>query len=223
EDGIRDFHVTGVQTCALPIFNRGEHLVCVLRAGERDVLVDTHEDDVLTGLVDRFGGGGEEAAGDREEHVCTLLDLASADALGDTGVGEVADEVTLVGGGRVPAENGDRGAGLCFVRLGAVVEAVHERGDTGDVHSTVGADDLRGAVGGGEVAGEVAGLVGRVLDGLEVVVAFRPSVNGDEVHVGVGSGGLVDRGDQVEADREGDIAARVDHGGEVRLEVFDGV
>src|SRR5690606_39643354 len=23
EDGIRDFHVTGVQTCALPIFNKG--------------------------------------------------------------------------------------------------------------------------------------------------------------------------------------------------------
>src|SRR5690606_39783814 len=26
EDGIRDFHVTGVQTCALPIFFRGEKL-----------------------------------------------------------------------------------------------------------------------------------------------------------------------------------------------------
>src|SRR5690606_39592113 len=25
EDGIRDFHVTGVQTCALPIFARGYH------------------------------------------------------------------------------------------------------------------------------------------------------------------------------------------------------
>src|SRR5690606_40319344 len=25
EDGIRDFHVTGVQTCALPIFYAGEH------------------------------------------------------------------------------------------------------------------------------------------------------------------------------------------------------
>src|SRR5690606_39657287 len=27
EDGIRDFHVTGVQTCALPIFNNGEYKV----------------------------------------------------------------------------------------------------------------------------------------------------------------------------------------------------
>src|SRR6266511_4727434 len=45
EDGIRDFHVTGVQTCALPIFPRGRpeggrqrprrDLVAVLRGGPR--------------------------------------------------------------------------------------------------------------------------------------------------------------------------------------------
>src|SRR2546430_8622737 len=36
EDGIRDLTVTGVQTCALPIFELGDHLVyLVLRAGER--------------------------------------------------------------------------------------------------------------------------------------------------------------------------------------------
>src|SRR5690606_40431898 len=28
EDGIRDFHVTGVQTCALPILDKGTALVC---------------------------------------------------------------------------------------------------------------------------------------------------------------------------------------------------
>src|SRR5690606_40952651 len=35
EDGIRDFHVTGVQTCALPIFRRprgGRHALCNVQA-----------------------------------------------------------------------------------------------------------------------------------------------------------------------------------------------
>src|SRR5690606_39696764 len=31
EDGIRDFHVTGVQTCALPIYLSGEHLRAYLK------------------------------------------------------------------------------------------------------------------------------------------------------------------------------------------------
>src|SRR5690606_39736991 len=30
EDGIRDFHVTGVQTCALPIWKRDDQATCVL-------------------------------------------------------------------------------------------------------------------------------------------------------------------------------------------------
>src|SRR5207302_8205150 len=33
EDGIRDFHVTGVQTCALPIFDRHPRLAVVLAHG----------------------------------------------------------------------------------------------------------------------------------------------------------------------------------------------
>src|SRR5690606_40068108 len=33
EDGIRDFHVTGVQTCALPIFDRGVLLLALRRRG----------------------------------------------------------------------------------------------------------------------------------------------------------------------------------------------
>src|SRR5690606_40390071 len=32
EDGIRDFHVTGVQTCALPIFAGGSTLIAMLIA-----------------------------------------------------------------------------------------------------------------------------------------------------------------------------------------------
>src|SRR5690606_40017472 len=46
EDGIRDFHVTGVQTCALPIFDdlvRAEVEVDAA-AVQRDVLADTAED-----------------------------------------------------------------------------------------------------------------------------------------------------------------------------------
>src|SRR5436309_3423882 len=53
EDGIRDFHVTGVQTCALPIF---EHLVdCVLQfEGDR-----YHAHRVLRAVKNRFGSTNE--------------------------------------------------------------------------------------------------------------------------------------------------------------------
>src|SRR5690606_39292301 len=42
EDGIRFFHVTGVQTCALPISMNGARLIARLRAelGDSSVLVD---------------------------------------------------------------------------------------------------------------------------------------------------------------------------------------
>src|SRR5690606_39658014 len=33
EDGIRDFHVTGVQTCALPIFSRSRSSLPLLKKG----------------------------------------------------------------------------------------------------------------------------------------------------------------------------------------------
>src|SRR5690606_39758699 len=53
EDGIRDFHVTGVQTCALPIYVRG-------------VAVEVHRHD--RGGALRDGGlrrGGRQVEGDR--------------------------------------------------------------------------------------------------------------------------------------------------------------
>src|SRR5690606_40101102 len=43
EDGIRDFHVTGVQTCALPIFFGGQKWLSVLEgypSGQRDQTVN---------------------------------------------------------------------------------------------------------------------------------------------------------------------------------------
>src|SRR5690606_39988129 len=63
EDGIRDFHVTGVQTCALPIFPPpGQHRELVYGADQKarqlpvDLLVDEHDRDPL-GVV----AGGELA------------------------------------------------------------------------------------------------------------------------------------------------------------------
>src|SRR5215475_5168418 len=46
EDGIRDFHVTGVQTCALPIYVGGKHTLSV-----RYNFLDSNTDNFL-------GGGG---------------------------------------------------------------------------------------------------------------------------------------------------------------------
>src|SRR5690606_41181550 len=45
EDGIRDFHVTGVQTCALPILPRGDvgrGTCCALWAAVSDALLARH-------------------------------------------------------------------------------------------------------------------------------------------------------------------------------------
>src|SRR5690606_40465789 len=42
EDGIRDFHVTGVQTCALPIFDRRRRVAAALAAHDA---VDHHHAD----------------------------------------------------------------------------------------------------------------------------------------------------------------------------------
>src|SRR5690606_40255733 len=61
-DGIRDFHVTGVQTCALPILYRSQcvpihdkHIEVIVRQMLRKVTVVDHGDtDLLPGeLVDR--------------------------------------------------------------------------------------------------------------------------------------------------------------------------
>src|SRR5690606_39819741 len=50
EDGIRDFHVTGVQTCALPIYGLAG-LPLTLRHALEDERFTTQFD----GLIDRFG------------------------------------------------------------------------------------------------------------------------------------------------------------------------
>src|SRR5690606_39694894 len=60
EDGIRDFHVTGVQTCALPILG-------------------PHEVDYLFGLVEdvRAGGAGVLYISHRLEEVVRIADRVS--------------------------------------------------------------------------------------------------------------------------------------------------
>src|SRR5690606_40963111 len=52
EDGIRDFHVTGVQTCALPI--------CATDAAANRKLMAS---DTLATMADQLYGYGKEAAG----------------------------------------------------------------------------------------------------------------------------------------------------------------
>src|SRR5690606_40831708 len=58
EDGIRDFHVTGVQTCALPIFIRRKRELLLLRAGFDENL----EESRFTGFVEDVDRLGEEGA-----------------------------------------------------------------------------------------------------------------------------------------------------------------
>src|SRR5687768_17854233 len=82
EDGIRDVAVTGVQTCALPIFiKRGEYGALMLQQGHaffapafplEDVFDPTGAGDTFAGGVmgalDRWGGFGERS----EEHTSEL-------------------------------------------------------------------------------------------------------------------------------------------------------
>src|SRR5215467_5416399 len=66
EDGIRDYKVTGVQTCALPIYDAVaaiDDALAVLRAPEAGSAVDTEATvgDVLAGAVALARAGGVDA------------------------------------------------------------------------------------------------------------------------------------------------------------------
>src|SRR5690606_40883652 len=101
EDGIRYFHVTGVQTCALPIFSglmlHVEHLVAALGeqgGSQRAPQLPTHDDDVVDVARGRGqdlatgGSGADHASGDT---------LASMDEIGRASCRERA-EVSRGGG-----------------------------------------------------------------------------------------------------------------------------
>src|SRR5690606_6461495 len=64
EDGIRDFHVTGVQTCALPIF---EPLITLAKqdsvANRRLAFARTRDKDVVGKLFNELGPRYQERAG----------------------------------------------------------------------------------------------------------------------------------------------------------------
>src|SRR5690606_39702462 len=59
EDGIRDFHVTGVQTCALPIFGEGPSRVLVSTppAAADQVLAAARSAGVPAAVLGAAGGG----------------------------------------------------------------------------------------------------------------------------------------------------------------------
>src|SRR5256885_5898963 len=66
EDGIRDYKVTGVQTCALPIY--GQHRLAERRAADEllQALDQRHDQPVVEGHRAALGRGPAEQAG---EHV----------------------------------------------------------------------------------------------------------------------------------------------------------
>src|SRR5439155_4725009 len=59
EDGIRDGHVTGVQTCALPIFRRGDGDAAYLQSSNR---VDVSPGVQISGVAVASSNGGEHFA-----------------------------------------------------------------------------------------------------------------------------------------------------------------
>src|SRR5205807_5960290 len=61
EDGIRDYKVTGVQTCALPIWRREAHPVCEERAGQTGARRADHEGEHLR--------AGDVDAGEPRRHL----------------------------------------------------------------------------------------------------------------------------------------------------------
>src|SRR5690606_15785051 len=95
---IRDFHVTGVQTCALPIYRVGglQHAVVdAVHDGGVDVLAAGGRDDDLLGAALQVRAGlflGGEEAGALEHHVD--LQLAPGQ-LGRVAIGQHADLVAV--------------------------------------------------------------------------------------------------------------------------------
>src|SRR5690606_39347056 len=70
EDGIRDFHVTGVQTCALPIFP--DHFIGLVVSGGHTSLLEVR--DIATDVVE-LGQTLDDAAGEAFDKVGRLLGL----------------------------------------------------------------------------------------------------------------------------------------------------
>src|SRR5690606_39428623 len=75
EDGIRDFHVTGVQTCALPISAQGcvhRRLGRVAPGGRAALLAQRHVQHLAHAHVADRGGGGGPGLGARREQRGTV-------------------------------------------------------------------------------------------------------------------------------------------------------
>src|SRR5690606_40882174 len=72
EDGIRDFHVTGVQTCALPIYQQLPWL-CPRQAGGECLEVLSSVRDHLAGVVDGAVDRPDERGGVEAQPVAAEL------------------------------------------------------------------------------------------------------------------------------------------------------
>src|SRR5690349_23682494 len=74
EDGIRDLYVTGVQTCALPIFEDGAHVTAgeALAKPERRTKGKIDMPSPVSGTVKVEGGGQITIAMRSEEHTSEL-------------------------------------------------------------------------------------------------------------------------------------------------------
>src|SRR5690606_40280134 len=92
EDGIRGFHVTGVQTCALPIYAVGQALPPVELHAVEDELPALHDVGVTPGAGE-FGGHVERAAADDRDR--------RPRRLGELRLGEEIGRASWRGRGRV--------------------------------------------------------------------------------------------------------------------------
>src|SRR6476620_12036406 len=112
EDGIRDIGVTGVQTCALPIFERRALEDAAVRAGARRVYVieepmaaaigaDLPVNDTAASMVVDIGGGTTDVAVISLGGIVTSRSLrVGGDEIDEAIVGHVKSEYSLLLGER---------------------------------------------------------------------------------------------------------------------------
>src|SRR5690606_39951943 len=102
-DGIRDFHVTGVQTCALPIFE----LLKAPPSGEEDFLLDLFSQRIPAGVDDAaYVKAAFLSALAKGKDQCPLIDRTRAVELLGTMLGEIGrascrerEEIAVAGRG----------------------------------------------------------------------------------------------------------------------------
>src|SRR5690606_39902273 len=100
EDGIRDFHVTGVQSCALPIF--GDHILRRLREwGVEQVF--GYPGDGINGIIAAFGKADDQPRFVQSRHE----EMSAFEAVGYAKIGSAScrESVEVAGVGRASKTN----------------------------------------------------------------------------------------------------------------------